>query len=104
LNRKDVAENPVFKLVNKMFEVAPGVLTEHGKTKNPFPNVDAVSGSLLYHYGLRQFEFYTVTFGTSRAIGGLSQLVWDRALGLPIERPKSLSLEALAKIVGGPSS
>lgn len=77
-SRPEVAADPVFKLVNKLFEVAPGVLTEHGKTKNPFPNVDAVSGSLLYHYGLTQFDFYTVTFGTSRAMGGLSQLVWDR--------------------------
>ncbi|KAH8928249.1 citrate synthase-like protein [Atractiella rhizophila] len=100
LKYTEIKEDPVFKLVNKTFEVAPGVLTEHGKTKNPFPNVDAVSGSLLYHFGLRQFEYYTVTFGTSRAMGALSQLVWDRALGMPIERPKSLSMEAIAKIVG----
>ncbi|KAM0750135.1 citrate synthase [Meredithblackwellia eburnea MCA 4105] len=99
LSRKEVAEDKVFKLVNQLFEVAPGVLTEHGKTKNPFPNVDAVSGSLLYHYGLTDFPFYTVTFGTSRSMGALSQLVWDRALGLPLERPKSLSMEAIAKLI-----
>lgn len=64
------------------------MLTEHGKTKNPYPNVDAGSGCLLYHYGLRDFKYYTVLFGVSRALGALSQLVWDRALGLPIERPK----------------
>ncbi|GJN92876.1 hypothetical protein Rhopal_005916-T1 [Rhodotorula paludigena] len=58
-------------------------------------NVDAASGSLLYHYGLTKFEFYTVTFGTSRAMGGLAQYVHDRILGLPIERPKSLSMEAV---------
>ena len=71
--RKDVVEDPVFKYVDQLYKVAPGVLTEHGKTKNPFPNVDAASGSLLYHYGLKNFDFYTVTFGTSRAIGALSQ-------------------------------
>ncbi|KAI5478298.1 citrate synthase [Pseudohyphozyma bogoriensis] len=98
-SRPEVAADPVFKLVSQLFQVAPGVLTEHGKTKNPFPNVDAASGSLLYHYGLKTFPFYTVTFGTSRSIGALSQLVWDRALGLPLERPKSLSMEAISKLV-----
>ncbi|GAA5834303.1 hypothetical protein JCM11251_007952 [Rhodosporidiobolus azoricus] len=95
IKRKETANDPVFKYVDQLYQVAPGVLTEHGKTKNPFPNVDAASGSLLYHYGLKQFDFYTVTFGTSRAMGALSQSVWSRALGLPIERPKSFSMEAL---------
>lgn len=95
----EVSQSPVFKLVNALYEVAPGVLTEHGKTKNPFPNVDAASGMLLYHYGLTQFEYYTVIFGVSRAMAS-AQLVWDRAYGLPIERPKSMSLEVLSKLVG----
>ncbi|GAA5999165.1 uncharacterized protein JCM10292_001637 [Rhodotorula paludigena] len=95
VGRKEVAQDPIFKYVDQLYKVAPGVLTEHGKTKNPFPNVDAASGSLLYHYGLTKFEFYTVTFGTSRAMGGLAQYVHDRILGLPIERPKSLSMEAV---------
>jgi len=96
---KEIANDPIFKLVNAMYEVAPGVLTEHGKTKNPFPNVDAASGMLLYHYGLTQFEYYTVIFGMSRAMASVS-LVWSRALGLPIERPKSMSLEGIKKFVG----
>merc|ERR1712093_791972 len=96
---KEIAQDPIFKLVNSMYEVAPGVLTEHGKTKNPFPNVDAASGMLLYHYGLTQFEYYTVIFGVSRAMAS-AQLVWDRAYGLPIERPKSMSVEGLAKFIG----
>jgi len=95
----EVSQDPVFKLVDSLFQVAPGVLTEHGKTKNPFPNVDAASGCLLYHYGMDQFSYYTVVFGCSRAMGVVSQLVWDRAYGLPIERPKSLSLAALEKLV-----
>jgi len=78
--------------------VAPGVLREHGKTKNPNPNVDATSGCLLYHYGLTEFNYYTVIFGVSRALGALTQVVWDRALGLPIERPKSVTLEAIEAI------
>lgn len=98
--RPEVAADPVFQLVDSLYQVAPGVLTEHGKTKNPFPNVDAASGCVLYHYGMTEFEYYTVLFGCSRAMGGLSQLVWDRVHNLPIERPKSLSMEAIAKIVG----
>jgi citrate synthase len=86
--RPALQQDPVVQLVKKTFEVAPGVLTEHGKTKNPFPNVDAASGSVLYHYGITQFKYYTVIFGVSRALGCLTQVVWARALGLPIERPK----------------
>lgn len=67
------------------------MLKEHGKTKNPFPNVDAASGCVLYHYGVREFKYYTVIFGVSRALGALTQYVWDRALGLPLERPKCKS-------------
>lgn len=97
--RPDVASDPVFKLVKKISEVAPSVLTEHGKTKNPFPNVDSSSGVLFYHYGIRETLYYTVTFGVSRALGPLPQLIWDRILGLPIERPKSLSLEKIVDLV-----
>ncbi|CAI4036871.1 hypothetical protein SMKI_16G1680 [Saccharomyces mikatae IFO 1815] len=90
-------------LMQKLAEVAPKVLLEHGKSKNPFPNVDSASGILFYHYGIRELLFFTVIFGCSRSMGPLTQLVWDRILGLPIERPKSLSfegLEALTKATG----
>merc|ERR1719150_1071181 len=81
----------MFKLVAQMYDVVPGVLTKHGKTKNPWPNVDAHSGVLLVHYGLTEEDYYTVLFGMSRAIGVLSQLVIDRYLGMSIERPKSVT-------------
>ena len=97
--RESVRNDPVFKLVKKTSEVAPGVLTEHGKTKNPHPNVDSASGALFHHYGINHDLYYTVTFGVSRGLGPLAQLIWDRALGLPIERPKSLSMDAIEKIV-----
>jgi len=48
---------------------------------------------LLWHYDFTQFNYYTVLFGVSRALGALSQVFWDRALGLPLERPKSISSE-----------
>ncbi|KAH0842665.1 2-methylcitrate synthase, mitochondrial [Fonsecaea monophora] len=97
--REDIANNPVYRLVKKNSEIAPGVLTEHGKTKNPHPNVDSASGVLFHHYGFQDPLYYTVTFGVSRGLGPLAQLIWDRALGMPIERPKSINLEGLLKLV-----
>lgn len=91
--KKHCADDPVFKIVSMIFEYIPDVLKEHGKAKNPQPNVDAGSGSLLYHYGLKEFPYYTVLFSVSRAMGMCSQLILNRALGIPITRPKSVSTE-----------
>lgn len=88
---KHLPDDEMFKMVSLLYEVVPAVLTEQGKVKNPWPNVDAHSGVLLRRYGLTEEKYYTVLFGVSRAIGPLSNLVWDRALGLPIERPKSVT-------------
>mmetsp|Transcript_4012 Transcript_4012/g.4910 ORF Transcript_4012/g.4910 Transcript_4012/m.4910 type:complete len:471 (-) Transcript_4012:72-1484(-) len=88
---KYMPEDPLFKIVGTIYETVPDVLTEHGKTKNPWPNVDSHSGVLLTHYGFTEQNYYTVLFGVSRAFGVLSQLFWDRALGFPLERPKSLT-------------
>uniref|UniRef100_A0A7S4G536 Citrate synthase n=1 Tax=Eutreptiella gymnastica TaxID=73025 RepID=A0A7S4G536_9EUGL len=90
---KHMPDDELFKIVDTIYQVMPGILTEHGKTKNPYPNVDSHSGVLLWHYGFTQYDYYTVLFGVSRAMGALSQLFWDRALGLPLERPKSLTPE-----------
>jgi len=89
----------VFQIVAKVFDIIPGVLKEHGKAKNPWPNVDAASGSLLYHYGLVEFEYYTVLFGVSRALGMAAQLVMSRAWGEAIERPKSVTTEWVKQTV-----
>ena len=80
-------------VVWKIFDVVPDILKSLGKVKNPWPNVDAHSGALLVHYGLKEYSFYTVLFGVSRALGVLSALCWSRALGLPLERPKSVTTE-----------
>ena len=90
---KYLPDNDLFKLVKQCFRVIPKVLGETGKVKNPWPNVDCSSGVLLYYYGLKEFDFYTVMFGVSRAIGTLSMLTWSRAYGLPIERPGSITLD-----------
>jgi len=85
-------DDPVFKTVSTVFEVVPEVLKKHGKAKNPWPNVDAHSGCLQYHYGVKEFDFYTVLFGVSRTMGITAQAVWARGVYFPIERPKSLTL------------
>jgi len=87
--------DPLFKVVSMIFEVAPGVLTEHGKAKNPWPNVDAQSGVIQWYYGLREWDFYTVLFGVGRALGCMANITWDRALGYAIERPKSVTTAML---------
>ena len=90
---KHLPDNEIFKVVSAIYEVAPDILKEHGKAKNPWPNVDAHSGCLLLHYGVTEYDFYTVFFGASRAIGVLSSLIWDKAIGLAIERPKSVTTD-----------
>uniref|UniRef100_A0A7S3YYQ6 Citrate synthase n=1 Tax=Lotharella globosa TaxID=91324 RepID=A0A7S3YYQ6_9EUKA len=90
---KHMPDDEMFKLVSTLYEVVPDVLNQTGKVKNPWPNVDAHSGVLLQYYGFTEAEYYTVLFGVSRAMGVLASLVVDRILGLPLERPKSLTTE-----------
>lgn len=89
-----------FKIVSLLYEIVPGILREQGKAQNPWPNVDAHSGCLLVHYGIVEYEFFTVLFGVARAMGVLASLIWDRALGLPLERPKSVTTEWIKQQVG----
>jgi len=92
-------DDEIFKIVDAIFRIVPGVLKEQGKAKDPWPNVDAISGSLLYHFGLTEFDYYTVLFGVSRALGMCAQLVINRALGTAITRPKSVSTEWIKSAV-----
>ena len=87
--KKHCKDDPVFQTVARVFDVVPNVLRQVKKISDPWPNVDAGSGSLLYKYGLKEFEYYTVLFSVSRAMGMASQLIVSRAWGEPIERPKS---------------
>ncbi len=95
---------PDDKLVNtiwRIYETVPPILEKIGKIKNPWPNVDAHSGALLVHYGLVEYEFYTVLFAISRSLGVLASLLWDRILGLPLERPKSVTTAAIKRWLNG---
>ncbi|HEY4061542.1 MAG TPA: citrate (Si)-synthase, eukaryotic [Puia sp.] len=91
--KKHMADDPLVQTVWNIYETVPPILQSLGKIKNPWPNVDAHSGALLVHYGLVEYEFYTVLFGVSRALGVLASLCWDRALSFPLERPKSVTTE-----------
>ncbi len=96
--KQHMPEDELFKLVELTYQVVPRVLSQFGKVKNPWPNVDAITGTLQYHFGLRQFDFYTVLFGVSRLLGLTSHAVWARALNKPIERPKSLTTRMLEEM------
>lgn len=92
-------EDDLVRLADMVFDVVPTVLREQGKAKNPAPNVDAISGTLQHYYGVREFDFYTVLFGVGRALGVTANYVWARALGQPIERPKSVTMKMLEEAV-----
>ncbi len=94
-----ITDNPIVSIVWRLFTIVPPILQDLGKVKNPWPNVDAHSGALLMHYGMNEFSYYTVLFGVSRALGVLSAGIWSRALGMPLERPKSLTSKAVKRII-----
>jgi citrate synthase len=89
--KKYMADDPVFQTVSNVFDTVPDILKTIQKIKDPWPNVDAGSGGLLYHYGMTEFPYYTVLFSVSRALGVCSQAVIARGLGLAITRPKSVT-------------
>ena len=93
-------DDELFKYVDALYKVVPDILREQGKAKNPWPNVDAQSGVVQWHYGVTQFDFYTVLFAIGRSIGVLSNIIWDRALGYSLERPKSITTSMLEEMVG----
>ena len=97
--KKYFPNDDLFNLAMMIYDVVPQVLIEQGKAKNPWPNVDAISGTLQYHYGVKELDFYTVMFGVSRILGVSANLVWARALGQPIERPKSVTTAMLEQEV-----
>jgi citrate synthase len=99
--KKHMADDPLVQTVWNIYEAVPPILQSLGKIKNPWPNVDAHSGALLVHYGMVEYEFYTVLFGVSRSLGVLASLCWDRVLSSPLERPKSITTEQVKNWVKG---
>jgi len=99
--KKHMPDDKLVQTVWNIYETVPPILQSLGKVKNPWPNVDAHSGALLVHFGMKEYEYYTVLFGVSRALGVLASLCWDRALGFAIERPKSVTTEQVKKWIAG---
>lgn len=99
--KRHFPEDPLVQIVWNVYDVVPPILESLGKVKNPWPNVDAHSGALLVHYGMVEYEFYTVLFGVSRALGVLASLIWDRALGFALERPKSVTTDLVKSWLEG---
>ena len=99
--KKHMPDDKLVNTVWNIYEVVPPILQSIGKIKNPWPNVDAHSGSLLVHFGMKEYEYYTVLFGVSRALGVLASLCWDRALGFALERPKSVTTDLVKKWLKG---
>lgn len=99
--KKHMPDDPLCQTVWNIYDTVPPILQSLGKVKNPWPNVDAHSGALLVHYGLKEYEFYTVMFGVSRALGVMASLIWDRLLSFPLERPKSITTELVKKWLRG---
>ena len=99
--KKHMPDDKLVNTVWNIYEAVPPILQSLGKIKNPWPNVDAHSGSLLVHFGMKEYEYYTVLFGVSRALGVLASLCWDRALGFAIERPKSVTTDQIKKWLRG---
>ncbi len=97
--KKHMPNDELVNIVWDIYDITPTVLGTIKKIKNPWPNVDAHSGALLLHYGMKEYDFYTVLFGVSRALGVLASLIWDRTLGLPLERPKSVTTDWLKKTI-----
>lgn len=88
-----IKDDDYVNIVWQLFRIVPDVLGALGKVRNPWPNVDAHSGAILVHYGLTEYSYYTVLFGVSRAMGVLTALCWSRALGIALERPKSVTID-----------
>lgn len=90
---KHFRDNPLVKMALLLRKAGPKVLKENPKVSNPYPNIDAISGSVLSAAGFAYPEYFTVLFGLSRAVGIAIQIVYERCYardgkGTPIVRPK----------------
>lgn len=98
-------QDPLFRTAVVMREVCTRVLKENPKVANPYPNVDAVSGTLLNASGLTDSDYYTVLFGFSRIAGIAAQIVDERTVlregkGVPIYRCKYIAKDQPARRIG----
>jgi citrate synthase len=104
---KEICPNDeLFLTALNMRDVAVEILSSIPKISNPYPNVDAVSGTLLNASGLTDSDYYTVLFGLSRCSGIAAQIVDERlhlrdGKGVPIYRPKYVAEGQTPRSVNG---
>lgn len=92
---KHFPNHPLVKIALLLRTVGPKVLKENPKIADPYPNVDAISGTVLTAAGFDHPEYYTVLFGLARVVGIGAQIVYERCearggKGTPIVRPRYL--------------
>lgn len=90
---KNCPDHPLVKIALLLREAGPNVFKENPKISNPYPNVDAISGTALSAVGFEHPQYFTLLFGLSRAVGVSTQVVYERneargGKGTPIIRPK----------------
>jgi citrate synthase len=96
LGERICPDDPLFRTAVTLRTSAVNVLKTMDKVSNPYPNVDAVSGTLLNAVGLTDANYFTVLFGLSRITGIAAQILDERVRarggkGVPIYRPKYLA-------------
>ena len=90
---KHYSVHPLVKIALLLRKMGSKVLSENVKISDPYPNVDAISGTALTAAGFAYSEYFTLLFGLSRSVGIAIQIVCDRleareGKGTPIIRPK----------------
>jgi citrate synthase len=78
LGQEICPDDELFKTALALRTVAVNVLKENPKISNPYPNVDAVSGTLLNASGMTDSDYYTTLFGLARIAGIAAQIVDER--------------------------
>ncbi len=91
--KKNFRDHPLVKIALHLRDVGPKVLKENPKIANPYPNVDAISGTALSAAGFEYPIYFTLLFGLARVVGVSTQIVYERieargGKGTPIIRPK----------------
>lgn len=95
LAQNKFATHPLVKIALKLRNQGVKVLKGKDKVSNPYPNVDAISGTVLTAAGFAYPEYFTLLFGMARSVGIAVQIVYERCQarkgkGTPIVRPRYL--------------
>ncbi len=96
--RNHFPDDPLFQVADRLSRVVPPLLKQLKNISNPYPNIDAISGITLYHYGMKRTEFYSVMFACAQAMGTFAQNIIYHALRLPIIRPSSLTTQEILRL------